>query len=148
MAKIIREKRIDLSSFQHNWAGCYIMIATKNYVDMQTLLRDARNLSRESRKAEIRLKRANKRLEETTDTPAFDVAFADYEKIDEEMREISEKQIGIDLKFIKENFRGGKIWDSESNTIVDMVAADVESFDTEVIGAIVAEAMGFNSKNA
>lgn len=143
---IERKKRIDLSPYDSTWVDSFILVATKGFKETMSKQAEFRKLDLKLAKAEREIVKLNKQIEATNDVAELDQLYAEFDKVEEKINEISLTRVEGMKKYVQDSFRAGHIFDTELNAGREMTKEDIEMFDVEVLGAITSEMTGTAGK--
>lgn len=128
---IARTRRIELTEYDPLWKDCFILLKMMSF-------RETIDLQKEVRASERSIYKADKAFRKLDDDSP------DYEKLQDELDKVNAEHMGLLVKIIQRNLKGGKIHDGEN--LRDIIAEDIEDFDIELITEFIAVLSGQNSK--
>lgn len=137
--KYFRQKRIDLTDIDARWNGCYLMIGTKGFMEVQALQREISKIQNKLELNEIKQRKARRKLE---DVSLEDEAIADLGALQNENIDLSSELIRLFVNITKENFISGLVYDNDMEATRPATAEDIEGFDNETLTRTVGAVLG------
>jgi hypothetical protein len=155
MGKILRKTRIELSKFDVNWKGSFVVVGTTGFNDQKKFAIDLSKLQREQEKKTRKYNQAKRRLEklieeEKEETEEFQEAEKEEETLYQEADKLSYEVLDFMQKSISSRFLSGQVYDEElkgEKKLREMASEDILDFDWEVLTEISRKIAGQLPKN-
>lgn len=146
MAKFRRKKAISLAPFSADWRKSEVVVFTKSWGETQQLRKDIQKYQREIEKSDREIKKLQSQIEKEADQLVLDGLYKELDEFNSVADKLTEKMLEIQKKLIQDNFAGGKVYDDEKKTEVELVVDDIEQFDNEVITEVAQAILGASSQ--
>lgn len=126
---IARKIRVDLSKYDSDWGGSYMLVVTQAFHKTMEIVKIIRMLNRKLHKIDKKIEKLEKFLEKNDDV----IKEKEKEALENQQVTTTEEILDKMINFIAVRFVGGFIYDTELKKLRELKKEDIGEFDREII---------------